>query len=418
MRVPHGIVALMGWLVIAGYGGKIAVADDRDELRAFNHRAVAEMTQRRKGEAALERGDYATALALLQPLAGGDEAAMYDIGKMYEEGKGVPRDMAMARAYMEKADRFKWIEAHLWLQAHGFLPTKNPRAESGGSNGPRRAAADDGSDWPPVCAAIERSPDHTVQGTLAHRLYGACIVARTACIFSGENLSARTGTEQRRAMAACVGRMMKGTTGTEQFDRHGSSESDHDARSGGKVRVSLAHCRGNVSETANFGADVAASLSACTAVINAKAATPHQVAEAYAWRAIGRVNKEQYAQAVSDGDSAIRMEPTIAEAYYGRGEGYFFEERYDLALADFDTAMKLRPEQKSVVPMTLTYRGAIYRYKGQFAQAIADLDRAIELDSTIAGAFYFRSLAERNIGRVADADRDMRTAKRIDPNIR
>jgi len=47
--------------------------------------------------AAANRGDNATALRLLRPLADrGDAAAQYYLGLMYANGKGVPRDYAAA----------------------------------------------------------------------------------------------------------------------------------------------------------------------------------------------------------------------------------------------------------------------------------------------------------------------------------
>jgi hypothetical protein len=49
------------------------------------------------GVAAYQRGDYATAMRLWQPLAEqGDTAAQYTLGFMYAEGEGVPQDDAEA----------------------------------------------------------------------------------------------------------------------------------------------------------------------------------------------------------------------------------------------------------------------------------------------------------------------------------
>jgi TPR repeat protein len=45
-----------------------------------------------EGLAAYERGDYATALRELRPLAEQDAAAQFLLGLMYDEGRGVPQD--------------------------------------------------------------------------------------------------------------------------------------------------------------------------------------------------------------------------------------------------------------------------------------------------------------------------------------
>jgi TPR repeat protein len=47
--------------------------------------------------AAYERGDYATALRLIRPLAEqGGAKAQYNLGQMYRDGQGVPQDYAEA----------------------------------------------------------------------------------------------------------------------------------------------------------------------------------------------------------------------------------------------------------------------------------------------------------------------------------
>src|SRR5580658_8972612 len=54
--------------------------------------------------AAANRGDNATALRLLRPIADrGDAAAQYYLGVIYANGKGVPRDYAAAVTWYRKA---------------------------------------------------------------------------------------------------------------------------------------------------------------------------------------------------------------------------------------------------------------------------------------------------------------------------
>lgn len=57
-------------------------------------------------KAALDAGDYATAVKLLQPLAAqGDVAAEFNLGVMYGSGQGVAKDQAAALSWFEKAAR-------------------------------------------------------------------------------------------------------------------------------------------------------------------------------------------------------------------------------------------------------------------------------------------------------------------------
>jgi TPR repeat protein len=54
--------------------------------------------------AAYARGDYATALRLLRPLAEqGDAQAQYNLGVLYDNGQGVPQDDAEAVKWYRKA---------------------------------------------------------------------------------------------------------------------------------------------------------------------------------------------------------------------------------------------------------------------------------------------------------------------------
>jgi TPR repeat protein len=56
---------------------------------------------------AYRRGDYQTALRLAEPLAdGGDRAAQFRLGVMYEQGKSVPQDYTeAANWYRRSADQ-------------------------------------------------------------------------------------------------------------------------------------------------------------------------------------------------------------------------------------------------------------------------------------------------------------------------
>jgi len=69
--------------------------------------------------AAYQRGDHATALRKLKPLAeAGNPDAEYDLGTMYSDGHGVPRDPREAEAWWEKAANQGQADAQFSL---GFM---------------------------------------------------------------------------------------------------------------------------------------------------------------------------------------------------------------------------------------------------------------------------------------------------------
>ncbi len=56
------------------------------------------------GKKAAARGDYAAALEIWRPLAeGGDADAQYNLGHLYRQGLGVPRDLAEAAKWYGRA---------------------------------------------------------------------------------------------------------------------------------------------------------------------------------------------------------------------------------------------------------------------------------------------------------------------------
>ena len=79
-------------VLLAGAG--LNACTDPDEGRAAY----------KKGFAAYERGDYATALREWQPLAEqGDAKAQFSMGVMYAQGQGVPQDYNAAAQWYRRA---------------------------------------------------------------------------------------------------------------------------------------------------------------------------------------------------------------------------------------------------------------------------------------------------------------------------
>jgi TPR repeat protein len=79
-----------------------------------------------KGKEAAWRGDYATALAELRPLAEqGNAEAQYSLANLYRDGRGVPRDDEQAAAlYQSAAEGGSWWAALdlgllYWAQVRG-----------------------------------------------------------------------------------------------------------------------------------------------------------------------------------------------------------------------------------------------------------------------------------------------------------
>ena len=63
------------------------------------------------------------------------------------------------------------------------------------------------------------------------------------------------------------------------------------------------------------------------------------------------------------------------------------------------------------------YAGLAHSNAGQYFDAIQDFDRAIVLNPDYAGAYNGRSLANRLLGKISQAENDCRIAKQIDSSV-
>ena len=85
----------------------------------------------------------------------------------------------------------------------------------------------------------------------------------------------------------------------------------------------------------------------------------------------------------------------------------------DKAIADLDKAIDLNPKQfKAHVN-----RGAVYATKGRLDEAIADYNEAEKLRPTDPEPFYRRGLAYRQKGEIAKARADLKKALRLMPHF-
>ena len=86
---------------------------------------------------------------------------------------------------------------------------------------------------------------------------------------------------------------------------------------------------------------------------------------------------------------------------------------FDRALADCNKAAEMDPQSA----IAFDRRGLIWFKKGELDRAIADFDQALRLNPKYAYAFYGRALALRQKGDTARADADKAEAIRLDPSL-
>src|SRR5206468_1770759 len=82
-------------------------------------------------------------------------------------------------------------------------------------------------------------------------------------------------------------------------------------------------------------------------------------------------------KAREEAEAAVRLAPTLAEGHLALGYHYFSSARnYDAALEELSTAEKSSPNN----PDVWRWRAIIYRRQGRWRQAVANFQRAENLD--------------------------------------
>ena len=80
-----------------------------------------------------------------------------------------------------------------------------------------------------------------------------------------------------------------------------------------------------------------------------------------------------YSEAFAEFDKAIGINPKNAKAYTGRAQIYVLRKAYDKAIADYDRVIALTGELQWHIK-----RGAIFRAKGDYEQALVEYDKGLE----------------------------------------
>ena len=119
-----------------------------------------------------------------------------------------------------------------------------------------------------------------------------------------------------------------------------------------------------------------------------------------------------YKGAITDYDSAIRLNPDYATTYYNRGNAKITLGQHFAAIADYDTAIRLNPDYAEAH----INRGIAKIKLGQHFAAITDFDTAIRLNPDHAEAYYNRGLAKITLGQHFAAITDFDTAIRLNPD--
>ena len=143
---------------------------------------------------------------------------------------------------------------------------------------------------------------------------------------------------------------------------------------------------GSVEEarTCMIGAELASKMrvgsrtdvEACDQALRSGKLSHRDRAATYCNRGIIKAAMRLDQEAFEDYNVAIEMLPELAEPYIGRGNIYFLTSRLDEAIADYNKAMELDLGRMHVAFLN---RGMAYEAQGRLAQAETDYRKALEL---------------------------------------
>jgi tetratricopeptide (TPR) repeat protein len=122
-------------------------------------------------------------------------------------------------------------------------------------------------------------------------------------------------------------------------------------------------------------------------------------AETYTRRGGIYTLQKQYDKAISDFNRALELNPRSAKAYYNRALAYYYQRKYDQALADLQKTLELKPKDAAAYHN----RGLVYTQKNDFAKAIDDFNTAIALNPQLADAYFNKAATCERAGRREEA---------------
>ncbi len=137
-------------------------------------------------------------------------------------------------------------------------------------------------------------------------------------------------------------------------------------------------------------------------------------AQSYLDHGIARFEKMDIDGAISDFDSALRVDPKLAAAYYHRGAARGAQGKAEAEIADYTRAIAADPGYAEAY----VFRGYAQYGLGNSDAALADYDKAIVLNPAMARPYAMRGLALLKKGKESEADANFKKALELDPGLK
>lgn len=167
------------------------------------------------------------------------------------------------------------------------------------------------------------------------------------------------------------------------------------------------------------------------------------LAEPYFYRAVAKINLDDYKGAEEDCTLCLERNPFLVQAYYARGIARQSQEKFDEAIEDYRKGLEFKAEDRQMLvnmavaniqkkdfeeaekvfdelmaaypkySMNYLTRGAMYTEKGDTLKALADYDKAIGMDPYYAPAYGNRAILHYQMNNLKEALADLNEAIRL-----
>lgn len=169
------------------------------------------------------------------------------------------------------------------------------------------------------------------------------------------------------------------------------------------------------------------------------------LAQPYFYRAIAKLNLDDYSGAEEDCTLTLQQNPFMVQAYYARGIARQSQGKYDLAVEDYQKGLEFRPNDRPMMTnKAIAYiqkkdyekakelfgeiieaypkeansylaRGSMFIETNDTIAALADYNKAIEIDPYYAPAYGNRALLLYQTDKMEDALADLNEAIKLNP---
>lgn len=131
-------------------------------------------------------------------------------------------------------------------------------------------------------------------------------------------------------------------------------------------------------------------------------------------KSIEHISAEISARRKADPNDLVLMD-LDSNPYYYRGLIHSSLDQYDRAIADFTESISRGENGAWQIALILSHRAETHLKMGASAQALADSDKAVELDATNASHLELRARVREAMGQKTEALKDFRRALSLDP---